>query len=111
MNNLEKANIIRKEIGDKFKNEFESNFKEIVGILDRANKAQDDQLKKKMSGYVSKKGEKVKTSLVEQKAEDKLKSKSSKVNKLFSFLFGSILTTCGVFTLYWVFKNKNKFVI
>jgi pentatricopeptide repeat protein len=101
---IDKATSMYHRMCSTFNEKVMSEYKDYVSILENAIKKQQESFKS-FSGYAKKPNKR--DEVVEP---NKAVAKKTK-NKWFTFVFGSFLTIMGVGTLYFIFKNKNKFSI
>jgi pentatricopeptide repeat protein len=99
---IDKATTIYQRMLSKFSEKVISEYKEYIVILENALKKQRDSFKS-FSGYA-------KNSSKEIKEEPSAIGKPAK-SRWLPFILGGFLTILGAGTLYFIFRNRNKFNI
>jgi pentatricopeptide repeat protein len=97
---IDKATTMYNRMTSTFNEKVMADYKEYTTMLENAIQKQRAQYKS-FSGYAKKKEE-------EKKDEPTAIGKPVK-SRWFAFIFGGFLTVLGCGTLYFLFKNRNKF--
>jgi hypothetical protein len=108
---IDRATYMHHKMSNVFNEKVMSEYQEYTNILENARRKQAESFKT-FSGYAKNPNKK------EEKKDDSisLQISSSSIGKpargkWFSFIFGGILTLFGAGTLYFLFRNKNRYNI
>jgi hypothetical protein len=101
---LDRAKAMYFRMTSTFNEKVMSEYREYIAILENAIKKQEERFKS-FSGYAKNPNKK---ETQEEEVKPTAIAKPVK-SKWFSFIFGGVLTLFGMGTLFFIFKNKNKF--